>query len=237
MSSNGLRRSPHRRQQQCFAARNSLYRTRGRGRQPDSARRHRIPRRCDGLPANPLRHQPSLRHAAALLGRGGSDTDAAPQTTHVRTCDGARPAHARLVRAAHHRLVERHRQRAAGRRTDRSLRYPYPHHRRERDRQGAGRPLAPRQEQTGFGPLRRSQLRGHSLGADRKRTLRPRTRRLHLGHQTAQGQVRTGHGRYALHGRDRRHVARGPGQSTARASKRTRSAAWEATRTSTSTYA
>ena len=25
-----------------------------------------------------LRHQPSLRHAAALLGRGGSDTDAAP---------------------------------------------------------------------------------------------------------------------------------------------------------------
>lgn len=78
VSSNGLRRSPHRRQQQCFAARNSLYRTRGRGRQPDSARRHRIPRRCDGLPANPLRHQPSLRHAAALLGRGGSDTDAAP---------------------------------------------------------------------------------------------------------------------------------------------------------------
>ena len=56
-------------------------------------------------------------------------TDAAPQTTHVRTCDGARPAHARLVRAAHHRLIERHRQRAAGRRTDRSLRYPYPHHR------------------------------------------------------------------------------------------------------------
>ncbi len=51
------------------------------------------------------------------------------QTTHVRTCDGTRPAHARLVRAAHHRLIERHRQRAAGRRTDRSLRYPYPHHR------------------------------------------------------------------------------------------------------------
>ncbi len=58
VSSNGLRRSPHRRQQQCFAARNSLYRTRGRGRQPDSARRHRIPRRCDGLPDQAHRHEP-----------------------------------------------------------------------------------------------------------------------------------------------------------------------------------
>ena len=103
-------------------------------------------------------------------------------------------------------------------RQGRAVRSARADHGRKRHRQRAGRTLAARQKQPRRGSVRRSQLRGHSLGADRKRTLRPRTRRLHLGHQAAKGQVRTGRRRHAVHGRDRRHVAGGAGQGVAGAS-------------------
>src|SRR3990172_8153333 len=51
--------------------------------------------------------------------------------------------------------------------------------RRERHRQGAGRPQHPRDEPPAGRAVHRGQLRRHSRRADRERAVRPRPRRLH----------------------------------------------------------
>ena len=183
--------------------------------------------RSAGLPDQADRHEPAAaihpphhrKSRDRTSGRRGSRR--APQ-----------PPRASRAGGKHHRHLARDRARPPADRQGGPVRGPGAHHRRERHGQGAGGPLAPRQERALRGAVRRGQLRGHPLGTDRERTFRSRTGCIHLGHQTAQGQVRAGRRRHALHGRDRRHVAGGAGQGAAGAAREPVSAAWAATRTS-----
>ena len=180
--------------------------------------------RCAGLPHQAHRHEPPAavhtphhRQPGArtrLRTRGSSRTPLAPFAQYAYGTN-----HRHLAADGTRTPADRQGGAVRGARTD---------HGRKRHRQRACRPLAARQKLARRGAVRRGELRGHPLGADRKRTLRTREGCLHLGDQTAQRQIRAGRRRHALHGRDRRHVAGGCARC-----RRTRSAAWAATRTST----
>ena len=88
---------------------------------------------------------------------------------------------------------------------------------RERDRQGALRPIAARAQPAGRGAVCRHQLRGHSRDPARDRALRTREGRLHRRRRAQARQVRDGAPRDAVPRRNRRPAARAPGQDSARA--------------------
>ena len=90
------------------------------------------------------------------------------------------------------------------------------HHRRDRNRQGAGRPLHPREQHAQGRTLRRGQLRRAGRQPGRGRAVRIREGRLHRGAQGPGRLVRGGEWRHAPPRRDRRPAGTAPGQAAPR---------------------
>ena len=88
--------------------------------------------------------------------------------------------------------------------------------RRERDRQGAARPLHPRAQPPGPQAVRRDQLRRAARVDPRVRAVRPREGLVHRRGPVARGPVPRGRQRDPVPRRDRRDPAAGPGQAAAR---------------------
>ena len=89
------------------------------------------------------------------------------------------------------------------------------HHRRERHRQGAGRPRAARGVAPARPGVRRGELRRDPVGADRERAVRAHEGLVHRRLRRSGREVRAGRRRHAVSRRSRRHVALRAGQAAA----------------------
>ena len=113
--------------------------------------------------------------------------------------------------------LRRHPARPRHHRQDLPVQDQRPHPRRERDRQGAHRPGAPRARTAPAAALRAAQLRHARPGAPGERAVRPRAGRLHRRRRAEEGALRAGRRRHALPRRDRRDGPGHAGQAAARA--------------------
>ena len=91
-----------------------------------------------------------------------------------------------------------------------------PDHRRDRHRQGAGRPGDPLHRRHPERPAGRGQLRGPARAAAGERAVRPRAGRLHRRRPAEEGAVRAGRGRHPVPRRDRRAAPGDAGQAAPR---------------------
>ena len=94
------------------------------------------------------------------------------------------------------------------------------HHRRERHRQGTRRPRDLSSQQPQPAAVSGRQLRRDPRATARKRTVRPRTRRVHRRDHAAHRQIRAMQPRHDFSGRNRRHDARHADENPARAANR-----------------
>ncbi len=156
----------------------------------------------------------ALRNALEHRGSGGGAGVAPRRGRQVRD-GGTRPGDAAALPPGPARGTERG---------------PRPHHRRERHRQGAGRPRAPPEQPARLGTLRPGELRGGAARAHRERALRPREGRLHRRARAAAGKVRARLRRHPLPRRGGRHAGHHAGQAAPRAAGVASSSGWAAPR-------
>ena len=133
-------------------------------------------------------------------------------TTCAAWCSPIRPANASVTR-----LPGRARRRAGA------------DQRTQRRRQGAHRRDRPGQFVGARRSVRHAQLRRAAVRADRGRTVRRRSRRLHRRQQGARRQVRSRRWRHAVPRRDRQPAAGRADEAAARARNRAASSAWAPT--------
>ena len=149
-------------------------------------------------------------HRAAHRADRGPGVDAAPAV------QGARGARAPGCVRADRRSLGRHVSDDGPPQHDRGERRVRPAARRDRHRQGAGRPRAPRPQPAPRQALRRGELRLLPRHVAGSRAVRPRTRRLHRGGRAARRALRRRARRHPAAGRGGRHVDRAAGQAAAR---------------------